>query len=141
MSAASRSESAAARRIEALREQIRRHDHLYYVESQPEISDERYDALYTELQQIERRFPHLITPDSPTQRIGERPIEGFAHVRHSLPMLSIDNTYSPQELREFDARVRRGLAGQLYEYVVDPKIDGVAVSLRYETGRFVQGAT
>ncbi|MCK4341245.1 MAG: NAD-dependent DNA ligase LigA [Phycisphaerae bacterium] len=128
-------------RIEALRREIRRHDVLYFVHSEPEISDERYDALVRELRELEAAHPHLITPDSPTQRVGERPLEGFAHVRHALPMLSIDNTYSAGELREFDTRVRKGLGDEPYEYVVDPKIDGVAVSLRYEDGRFVLGAT
>ncbi len=131
----------AAARAEALREQIRRHDHLYFVLNRPEISDEQYDALVRELRQLEAAHPELITPDSPTQRVGERPLEGFAHVRHALPMLSIDNTYSPEELREFDTRVRKGLADEPYQYLVDPKIDGVAVALRYENGRFVQGAT
>ncbi|MEW6198225.1 MAG: NAD-dependent DNA ligase LigA [Planctomycetota bacterium] len=131
----------AAARAEALRDQIRRHDHLYFVLNRPEISDEHYDALVRELRQLEAAHPELITPDSPTQRVGERPLEGFAHVRHALPMLSIDNTYSPAELREFDARVRKGLADEPYQYLVDPKIDGVAVALRYENGRFVQGAT
>jgi len=130
-----------AQRIESLREQIRHHDHLYFVLSRPEISDEQYDRLVAELRELEKQYPHLITPDSPTQRVGERPLEGFAHVRHSPAMLSIDNTYSPQELREFDTRVRKGLEGEPYRYLVDPKIDGVAVSLRYENGRFVLGAT
>jgi len=93
------------------------------------------------LQDLERQFPHLITPDSPTQRVSERPLLGFGHVRHARPMLSIDNTYSAAELRAFDQRVRKALKGEPYEYVVDPKIDGVAVSLRYEGGLFVQGAT
>ena len=131
----------APARIERLRAEIRRHDHLYYVLSTPEISDEQYDRLLRELGDLERAHPELVTPDSPTQRVGERPIDGFETVTHALPMLSIDNTYSPQELREFDARVRKGLGDEPYEYVVDPKIDGVAVALRYENGLFVQGAT
>lgn len=136
-----RDEAQAAQRIAALREEIRRHDFLYYVQNAPEISDQQYDALLRELADLEAAFPHLITPDSPTQRVGERPLEGFVHVRHAVPMLSIDNTYSPAELREFDTRVRKGLEGEPYEYVVDPKIDGVAVSLRYEDGKLVLGAT
>jgi DNA ligase (NAD+) len=130
-----------ARRIETLRAEIRRHDHLYFVEDSPEITDEQYDALVRDLRELEAAHPELITPDSPTQRVGERPLEGFAHVRHRLPMLSIDNTYSPADLREFDGRVRKLLGSEAYEYLVDPKIDGVAVALRYEDGRFVQGAT
>jgi len=131
----------AARRIEQLRAEIRRHDRLYYTEGRPEISDEEYDRLMRELRELEAQFPELVTPDSPTQRVGEQPLEGFAHVTHTLPMLSIDNTYSAAELREFDARVRRGLGAVKYEYVVDPKIDGVAVALRYEGGRLALGAT
>jgi DNA ligase (NAD+) len=133
--------SAVRAQIATLRDQIRHHDHLYYILSTPEISDERYDGLLRELQELEAAHPELVTPDSPTQRVGERPLEGFVHVQHALPMLSIDNTYSPAELREFDARVKKGLDGEPYEYVVDPKIDGVAVALRYEDGLFALGAT
>jgi len=129
------------RRIEWLRDEIRRHDYLYYVLAKPEISDAEYDRLFRELQELERAHAELVTPDSPTQRVGERPVEGFAHVRHSLPMLSIDNAYSADELREFDQRVRKGVEDAPYDYVVDPKIDGVAISLRYEDGRLTQGAT
>ncbi|MFQ5806334.1 MAG: NAD-dependent DNA ligase LigA, partial [Phycisphaerae bacterium] len=131
----------AVGRVEELRAEIRRHDKLYWVENKPEISDEAYDRLVRELRELEGQFADLITPDSPTQRVGERPLEGFEHVRHALPMLSIDNTYSADELREFDGRVQRALGGAAYEYVVDPKIDGVAVTLRYEAGRLVLGAT
>ena len=134
-------EQAAARRVEKLRGEIQQHDQLYFVENAPEISDQHYDGLVRELRALEAEYPHLITPDSPTQRVGERPLEGFAHVRHALPMLSIDNTYSAGELRDFDGRVRKLLGDEKYEYLVDPKIDGVAVSLRYEDGLFVQGAT
>ncbi len=134
-------EAAARKRIDKLRTEIRRHDHLYFVENDPEISDEAYDRLVRELRELEQQFPHLVTPDSPTQRVGERPLDHFRSVRHAVPMLSIDNTYSPQELREFDARIRRQLETASYSYVVEPKIDGVAVSLRYEAGRLVLGAT
>lgn len=127
--------------IEELREEIRRHDHLYYVLAKPEISDRDYDRLYERLRTLEAEHPSLVTPDSPTQRVGGRPLEGFAQVRHAVPMLSIDNTYDEGEVREFDDRVRRGLGGEKYAYVVDPKIDGVAVSLRYEDGRMVLAAT
>ena len=131
----------AASRIEALRAEIRRHDKLYYTEAKPVISDRQYDRLLDELRALEARHPELVTPDSPTQRVGERPLEGFEHVRHEVPMLSVDNTYSPDELRDFDGRVRRGLGHGKYDYVVDPKIDGVAVTLRYEAGRLALGAT
>jgi DNA ligase (NAD+) len=133
--------SKAAVRIQTLRVEIRHHDRLYYTEARPVISDQQYDRLMDELRALEAQYPDLITRDSPTQRVGERPLEGFEHVRHPVPMLSIDNTYSAEELREFDGRVRRGLGHSRYDYVVDPKIDGVAVALRYEAGLFVRGAT
>ncbi|MGB9625432.1 MAG: NAD-dependent DNA ligase LigA [Phycisphaerae bacterium] len=127
--------------IERLREEIRRHDYLYYVLAQPEISDREYDRLFDRLKKLEAEHPDLVTPDSPTQRVGDRPLEGFAQVRHAVPMLSIDNTYTEGEVREFDQRVRKGLGGERPMYVVDPKIDGVAISLRYEDGVLVQAAT
>jgi DNA ligase (NAD+) len=133
--------SEAEKRIARLREEIRQHDHRYYVLAEPTISDLEYDKLYKELKDLEAQFPDLVTPDSPTQRVGGRPLEGFEQVTHAVPMLSIDNTYNEAELREFDTRVARGLGGEKYEYVVDPKIDGVAISLRYEDGRLVQAAT
>ncbi len=128
-------------RIVRLREEIRKHDHAYYVQAKPVISDREYDKLFDELKKLEDEHPELVTPDSPTQRVGGAPIEGFEQVRHSSPMLSIDNTYNPDQLREFDARVAKGLGGELYQYVVDPKFDGVAVALRYEDGLFRQAAT
>jgi DNA ligase (NAD+) len=131
----------AQEQIEQLRKQIRHHDYLYYVLANPEISDRQYDQLFQELQDLEAQFPELITPDSPTQRVSGQPIEGFNTVTHTVPMLSIDNTYNENELREFDRRVARGLGGEPYAYVIDPKIDGVAVSLRYEAGILVLAAT
>lgn len=131
----------AARKIEELRREIRRHDHLYYVEARPEISDREYDALFRQLQELERAFPDLVTPDSPTQRVAGAPSKEFRPVRHLRPMLSLDNTYSFEELREFDQRVRRLLPGERVEYVLEPKVDGVSVSVRYEKGVFVLGAT
>lgn len=127
--------------IERLRDEIRRHDHLYYVLAKPEISDREYDRLYDQLKKLEAEHPELVTPDSPTQRVGGRPLEGFTQIRHAVPMLSIDNTYTEGEVREFDERVRKGLGGEGPTYVVDPKIDGVAISLRYEDGRLTQAAT
>lgn len=126
---------------EKLRKAIERHNFLYYSKAAPEISDVEFDALLRELQDLEEKFPELRTPDSPTQRVGGAPLEGFAQVTHEVPMLSIDNTYNEEELREFDARVRRGLEGDEPEYVVELKVDGVAISLLYEDGRFVRGAT
>src|SRR5262245_61486740 len=123
-------------RIEKLRDQIRHHDRLYYVDAQPEISDREYDQLYAELKQLEEQHPELITPDSPKQRVAGAPIEGFKTVRHRQPMMSIDNTYNAEELREFDRRVRKALGGEAVTYVVELKIDGVAMSLTYENGEF-----
>ena len=130
-----------AEQAEALREEIRRHDHLYYVDARPEISDREYDRLLSELRALEEAHPELVTPDSPTQRVGGEPIEGFRTVPHAQAMLSINNTYNETELREFDARVAKALGETKYHYIVDPKIDGVAVSLRYESGALVLGAT
>lgn len=125
-----------------LRRLIRRHDVLYYVENRPEISDAEYDRLVRALQDLEKRFPELVTPDSPTQRVGGKPLESFKTVRHRLPMLSMDNTYSEEELKEFDARIRRLLRGREVAYLVELKIDGVSVSLTYDKqGRFVRGAS
>ena len=129
------------KRIEQLRAEIRGHDYLYYVLNQPEITDPQYDKLFAELKALEGQHPNLITPDSPTQRVSERPIEGFASVRHAVPMLSMDNTYNAEELRAFDERVAKGLESKDYDYVVELKIDGLAVSLRYEKGVLVLGAT
>jgi len=132
---------AAEKEIARLGAAIREHDYKYYVLGEPTIPDREYDELFRELQDLETQFPDLVAPDSPTQRVGGEPIEGFESVTHTLPMLSVDNTYNEQELRDFDARVAKGLGGESYEYVVDPKIDGVAVSLRYEAGRLVLAAT
>jgi DNA ligase (NAD+) len=127
--------------IERLRAEIRRHDRLYYVHNRPEISDGEYDRLFTELRRLEAERPDLVTPDSPTQRVSERPLEAFASVRHAVPMLSIDNTYNEAEMRVFDKRVKKVVGEQTYQYVVELKIDGLAMSLRYEGGRLVRAAT
>ncbi|MFQ5589932.1 MAG: NAD-dependent DNA ligase LigA [Phycisphaerae bacterium] len=129
------------KRVHALREEIRRHDYAYYVLGEPSITDRQYDQLLAELRSLEEEHPELITTDSPTQRVGGSPIDGFAHVTHAVPMLSVDNTYDERQLREFDQRVRKGLGGERYAYVTDPKIDGVAVTLLYEEGVLVQAAT
>jgi DNA ligase (NAD+) len=126
---------------EKLRKEIEHHNYLYYSKAAPEISDLEFDRLLRELQDLEDKHPDLRTPDSPTQRVGGQALEGFAQVTHDVPMLSIDNTYNEAELREFDARVRRGLDGEAPEYVVELKVDGVAVSLRYEDGVLARGAT
>ena len=129
------------KRIEELREQIRFHDYKYYVEAAPVISDLQYDRLMEELRKLEAEHPELITPDSPTQRIGDQPVPGLTPVEHRVPMLSIDNTYSREELLQYRARVERLLPGESIEWVVEPKVDGAAISLTYEEGVFVQGAT
>ncbi len=129
------------KRIEQLRGEIRRHDYLYYVLNQSEITDQQYDKLFAELKKLEEAHPELITSDSPTQRVSGQPVKGFPSVRHAVPMLSIDNTYSAEELRAFDQRVCKLLGKEPYDYVVELKIDGLAVSLRYEKGRLVTAAT
>ncbi len=132
----------AARDAQNLRDELARHNRLYYVDAAPEINDKQYDQLLKRLEAIEAAHPDLITADSPTQRVGGEPLEGFATVKHALPMLSIDNTYHFDEVREWDARVRRTLPDdEPPTYVVEPKIDGVAVSLRFEDGQFALGAT
>jgi DNA ligase (NAD+) len=128
-------------RIEELRRIIEHHNHQYYIENNPEISDLEYDRLMKHLQELESQHPELITPDSPTQRIGEQPIEGFRQVAHQVPMLSIENTYNEEEVLEFDARVRRLLENETPQYIVEHKIDGVSASLLYEKGRFTMGLT
>src|SRR5260370_959451 len=129
------------KRVAELRQLIEYHNHKYYVEAKPEISDREFDNLLDELKKLEAEHPELVTPDSPTHRVGGQPIEGFRTVEHRQPMLSIDNTYSAGELREFDRRVRKGLGGDAVTYVVELKIDGVAISLTYEEGKFTVGAT
>ena len=131
----------AKKRIEQLRAEIHKHDRLYYVLSQPKITDQQYDKLFAELKALEGQHPELITPDSPTQRVSGQPLKEFASVRHSIPMLSIDNTYSAEELRAFDKRVAKILGTPEFSYVVEPKIDGLAMSLRYEKSDLILGAT
>ena len=130
------------RRLLHLRHEIERHNRLYYVDNAPQISDQQFDMLLRELQELEARHPEMADANSPTQRVGGAAVKEFPSVAHEVPMLSIDNTYSEAELREFDTRIRRLLEpGEPVEYVVEPKIDGVAISLRYESGRLVRGAT
>lgn len=143
MSAAKEKSASAAERAEHARlcDEIARHDRLYYVEAAPVVSDAEYDRLYKALEALEAAHPELVTADSPTQRVGGAPAEGFATVEHAVPMLSIDNTYNDGELRAFHERVKKGLGGEEPAYVVELKIDGVSISLRYESGVFVRGAT
>ena len=131
----------AAKRVARLREEIRRHEYLYYVLSRPEIRDQEYDALERELRELEAAFPDLVTPDSPTQRVGERPSEEFPAFVHTVPMLSLDNTYSEDELREFEERVFRVLGRREIAYTAEPKIDGLSMALHYESGQLTRAVT
>ena len=131
-----------AEKVDRLRQEIRRHEELYYVQAAPEISDAEFDALMHELKALEQSHPELLTPDSPTQRVGGRPAEGFASVEHLQPMLSLDNAYDEDDLRAFDERVRKGLGLEISPgYVAELKIDGLSIALTYEDGRLVRGAT
>ncbi|MBN1123867.1 MAG: NAD-dependent DNA ligase LigA [Sedimentisphaerales bacterium] len=134
-------EKDVSRQREKLCAEIRRHDYLYYVKNAPEVSDRDYDRLFSELKDLEEKYPDMVTPDSPTQRVSGRPLDEFKSVTHSIPMLSIDNTYSEEELRAFDKRISKGLDTLQYRYVVELKIDGLAISLRYENGHLALAAT
>jgi len=132
---------AAAKRIQELRAQIREHDRRYYEEAAPTISDREYDRLYRELVDLEAQFPELVTPDSPTQRVGGKALEAFAQVHHRIPMLSLENTYSEEEVANFYRRITRLLPDEKIPVVVEPKVDGVAVSVMYQSGRLKYAAT
>jgi DNA ligase (NAD+) len=131
----------AETRIARLRDDIRRHEHLYYALGRPEISDQEYDALEGELRELEVLHPDLVTPDSPTQRVGERPSEDFPSFAHRVPMLSLDNTYSADELREFEERIFRVVGRREIAYAAELKIDGLSMALHYEGGRLVRAVT
>lgn len=131
----------AEEETEELRREIRRHEELYYVQDRPEVSDREYDELLIRLQQLEAQHPDLISPDSPTQRVGGRPADGFAEYAHRRPMLSLENSYNIEDLRAFDERCRRLADGRAYEYVAELKIDGLSIALHYEHGRFERGVT
>lgn len=131
----------ARERIEQLRSLIRQYDYAYYVQAQPLISDRDYDRLFAELVELEQQFPDLITADSPTQRVGGAPLSEFAHIQHRRPMLSLANTYTRQEVLEFDRRIRQALGDEPYQYCCELKFDGVAISLHYRDGHFTLGAT
>ena len=131
----------AKKRHPWLVEEIRRHDRAYYVEAKPVISDRDYDRLYHELLDLEKEFPEFATPDSPSHRVGGAPLTEFKSVRHAVPMMSLDNTYSREEVGDFVKRVQKLLPDEKLEWVVEPKVDGVAVSLCYENGQFIVGAT
>src|SRR5215470_4997054 len=128
-------------KVEGLREKIRHHEYRYYVLDDPEISDAEFDRLMNELKKLEAEHPELITPDSPTQRVGGKPREGFVKVAHSIPMLSLDNAYSEEELRNWERRVHELSGRKDIEYVCELKLDGMSMALRYEDGRLVRGIT
>ena len=131
----------AARRVTDLRKEIKKHDRLYYEQAAPVISDRDYDRLYRELVDLEARFPDLASADSPTQKVGGKPLQAFAQIQHRTPMLSLDNTYSEEEVADFYARLIRLLPNQKIPVVIEPKVDGVAVSLLYEKGELLYAAT
>ena len=134
-------EAQAAKRIAQLRQEIKEHDRRYYEEAAPTISDREYDRLYKELVDLEAKFPDLVTPDSPTQRVGGKPLQAFAQIQHRAPMLSLDNTYSEDEVANFYKRITRLLPDEEIPVVIEPKVDGVAVSVMYENGRLKYAAT
>ena len=133
--------SEAKKLIQDLREQINQHDYRYYVLAQPEITDQDYDRLYRQLADLEKQFPDLVTADSPTQRVGKELVGGFPTVKHETPMLSLDNTYNENEVLEWDDRLQKLIGTIEHNFVVEPKIDGVSLSLIYENGKLVRGVT
>src|SRR5438270_111117 len=129
------------KKVEDLRATIRRHEHLYYVLDQPEITDAEYDAILRELRALEEAHPECFSADSPTQRVGGKPREGFLKVRHSAPMLSLDNALNEDELRAFDRRVQEFLRGAPYQYVAELKLDGLSLAVQYHNGTFAKAVT
>ena len=128
-------------KIATLREEINHHNYRYYVLDSPLISDAAFDRLLSELQALEQSHPELITPDSPTQRVGAAPLRQFSSVQHSVPMLSLDNAFTDKDVEEFDRRARDKLKHAQLNYTVEPKLDGLSVSLRYENGVLVRAGT
>ena len=136
--------AATRKKVDSLRDQIRHHNYQYHVLDEPDVPDAEYDRLVRQLQQLEAKHPELITPDSPTQRVGAEPIKAFGTVEHQIPMLSLYNAFSEDELRDFHRRVTDRLDIDIdadLSYAAEPKLDGAAVSLRYEGGELVKGAT
>src|SRR5262245_30516366 len=134
-------EKQATKRMKELRAQIEEHNRRYYEEAAPAISDRDYDRLYQELVDLEVQFPQLATSDSPTQRVGGKPLKAFTQITHRVPMLSLDNTYSEEEVADFYARMTKLLPNEKIPVVIEPKVDGVAVSLLYENGKLRHAAT
>src|ERR1700676_1509120 len=132
----------AAARVLELKETLERYNYRYHALDDPEVPDAEYDRLMLELRALETEHPQLLTPDSPTQRVGAAPVAAFGAVKHRLAMLSLDNAFSEEEVRDFDRRIRERLArAEPVSYSAEPKLDGLAVSARYENGAYVQGAT
>ncbi|MEK7262097.1 MAG: NAD-dependent DNA ligase LigA, partial [Pseudomonadota bacterium] len=136
-----RAPDTARKRAAALRDEINDHNHRYYVLDSPVISDAQYDKLLRELQDLEQKYPDLISPDSPTQRVGAQPLASFGEVRHKIPMTSMDNAFDDDEACDWDARCRKGLERDTVGYTVEPKFDGTSISLRYENGLLMQAGT
>lgn len=141
MAAKSLSLKQATQKIEKLRKEIKYHEKKYYVDSDPQISDPAFDLIVKELDKLEKQFPELITPESPTQRVGEQPLEGFPSVEHRTPMLSLDNCYSEEELKEFEERIEKIIPAEKIEYVAELKIDGLGISVIYRDGKFSHAVT
>src|SRR5271169_4684540 len=141
MAKATKASSAVRKEAEELREKLRYHEYRYHVLDDPEISDAAYDRLMNRLKEIEAAYPELVTPDSPSVRVGGPPREGFQTVRHARPMLSLDNAFSYDALRDWDRRVREGTGREDIEYIAEHKFDGLSISLQYETGVLVRGVT
>src|SRR5271169_3654806 len=133
--------SPTAKKIEKLREELRRHEYLYYVKDDPEISDVKFDRMMEDLKQLESAHPELVTPDSPTQRVGGAPRKGFETRQHSPAMMSLDNTYSMEDLDEFGRRVHELAGRERIDYVTEHKFDGLSISLIYEAGVLTRGVT
>jgi DNA ligase (NAD+) len=131
----------ATQKIQKIRENIKYHEKKYYVDNEPQVSDYEFDMLVKELEKLEKQFPKLVTPESPTQRVGEQPVNGFESVEHRTPMLSLDNCYSTEELREFEERIKRIIPGEKIEYVAELKIDGLGISTMYRDGKFFQAVS
>ena len=129
------------KQVDSLRKEIRHHSYLYYVLDKPEITDYEFDHLYRKLVDLEKAYPELVTPDSPTQRVGAKASDDFQKVRFRKPMLSLANAFNAEELREFDHRVKSGLETDHVEYITELKIDGLSMNLIYENGSLVQGLT
>ncbi|MCK4337583.1 MAG: NAD-dependent DNA ligase LigA, partial [Candidatus Aminicenantes bacterium] len=134
-------QNKAKKQIQQLRSEIRYYEKKYYIDNDPQISDYEFDIKIKELKKLESEFPEFITPDSPTQRVGEQPIEGFITVEHSFPMLSLDNCYSVEELQEFKKRVKKTIPDEKIDYVAELKIDGIGISVIYEEGRLSRAIT